>query len=123
MHQQPPQAPFSPNRSSRAGHRSGVSGRIVSFKGDLLAAMSVFQLVSAVAGESGEPMRLGAIGCGPLGHGTHRSDAAACGRHRSGGAATDTGQGDPIELVSMDVARLVAEITFSILGGADVTLE
>src|SRR5712675_933625 len=31
MHQQPPTAPFSPNRSSSAGHRSGVSGRIVSF--------------------------------------------------------------------------------------------
>src|SRR5205807_1623704 len=31
MHQQPLQAPFSPNRSSSAGHRSGVSGRTVSF--------------------------------------------------------------------------------------------
>src|SRR5215469_16087394 len=31
MHQQPPTAPFSPKRSSKAGQRSGVSGRVVSF--------------------------------------------------------------------------------------------
>jgi hypothetical protein len=31
MHQQPLLAPHLPNRSSSAGHRSGVSGRIVSF--------------------------------------------------------------------------------------------
>src|SRR6516164_9551800 len=31
MHQQPPTAPFSPNRSSKAGQRSGVSGCVVSF--------------------------------------------------------------------------------------------
>src|SRR5712692_3805397 len=31
MHQQPLQAPFLPNSSASAGHKSGVSGRIVSF--------------------------------------------------------------------------------------------
>ena len=31
MHQQPPHAPFSPNRSLRASQRSGVPGWIVSF--------------------------------------------------------------------------------------------
>ena len=31
MHQQPPTAAFSPKRSSSAAHKSGVSGRIVSF--------------------------------------------------------------------------------------------
>jgi len=33
MHQQPPQAPRLPNKSSSAGHSSGVSGRTANFSG------------------------------------------------------------------------------------------
>src|SRR3981189_982328 len=40
MHQQPLLAPHLPNRSSSAGHRSGVSGRIGNFAPTLFFVMS-----------------------------------------------------------------------------------
>jgi hypothetical protein len=47
MHQQPLQAPFLPNKSSSAGHRSGVSGLTVSFRPDRLIPTDLFLIIFA----------------------------------------------------------------------------